>query len=57
VVVLEYVLWFLKCKYLRYIKHNSNEKGKRKNMKKELYIRLTPEIMMPYMSQLLADRA
>jgi len=54
---LEYVLWFLKCKYLRYIKHNSNEKGKRKNMKKELYIRFKNEIMMPYMSQLLADRA
>jgi hypothetical protein len=51
------MLWFLKNKYLRYIKHNSNEKGKRKSMKKELYIRFKNEVMMPYLSQLMDNRA
>ena len=38
-VILEYMVWFLKCKYLRYIKNSAAEKGKRKAMKKDLYLR------------------
>ena len=34
IVLLEYMLWFLKFKYLRYIRQSNNERGKRKAMKK-----------------------
>lgn len=53
---MEYMLWFLKNKYLRYIKHNINEKGKRKAMKKELYIRFKNYVMIPHLAQMLAER-
>lgn len=39
IIILEYMLWFLKFKYLRYIRKSSNERGKRKAMKKDLYLR------------------
>ena len=38
-MILEYMVWFLEKKYARYLKRSACEKGKRKNMNKELYIR------------------
>lgn len=39
--------WFLKTKYLRYV--GEDGKGKRKQMKKKLYIKFKNEIMLPYL--------
>ena len=50
--MLDYIVWFLKHKYLRYIKKSETEKGKRKAMKKELYLRFKNEVMLPYMLDL-----
>jgi hypothetical protein len=47
------MLWFLNVKYLRYIK--DGEKGKRKDMKKDLYIRFKNQVMIPYLVVLLEN--
>jgi hypothetical protein len=47
--IVNYMIWFLEKKYLRYLRKTECEKGKRKNMKKELYIRFKNEIMLPYL--------
>lgn len=43
--------WFLTTKYLRYISEEG--KGKRKMMKKHLYIKFKNEVMLPYIESLL----
>lgn len=48
------MIWFLESKYLRYLKRTECEKGKRKNMKKELYLRFKNEVMLPYLQRHLA---
>jgi hypothetical protein len=47
--IVNYMIWFLEKKYLRYLRRTECEKGKRKNMKKELYLRFKNEIMLPYL--------
>lgn len=44
------MIWFLEKKYVRYLKKTESEKGKRKNMKKDLYLRFKNEIMLPYLA-------
>ena len=51
-MILEYMVWFLERKYIRYVKKSTCEKGKRKNMNKQLYIRFKNEIMLPYLLNL-----
>ena len=53
--IINYMIWFLEKKYLRYLKRTECEKGKRKNMKKELYLRFKNEIMLPYLHNLLGQ--
>lgn len=43
--------WFLTKKYLRYISEEG--KGKRKMMRKQLYIKFKNEVMLPYIETLL----
>lgn len=52
------MIWFLKTKYLRYInKCNNENKGKRKQMKKNLYIKFKNTTMLPYLEALLVEGA
>jgi hypothetical protein len=51
------MIWFSESKYLRYLKRTECEKGKRKNMKKELYLRFKNEVMLPYLQRHLAQLA
>lgn len=50
-LICRYMLWFLETKYLIYI--NEEGKGKRKHMKKKLYIKFKNEVMMPYLYALI----
>jgi hypothetical protein len=57
-LLLKYMIWFLKTKYLRYInKCNNENKGKRKQMKKNLYIKFKNTTMLPYLEALLVEEA
>jgi hypothetical protein len=49
--ICRYMLWFLEKKYLRYVSEEG--KGKRKHMKKKLYIKFKNQVMMPYLQALL----
>ncbi len=48
-LIIEYMIWFLEEKYLRYITKGDSQKGKRKEMKKELYIKFKNHVMIPYL--------